>query len=1164
MRKKFTILTAALALLAMLAVPKGGWGQTTTLVSGSGSSGYAVPDGWTTSGTVEGGQYLKFDDGTITSPQFEPHNELSFSYSVATFGSGTNHPLTIRILNASTNAVILEQTTVTPTSSSYTSPESPLSLGDVTVAFKIQMYGPTGKGVRLRNYSVTGTPAGDIPTTYTVTYNGNGNTSGDVPVDNNEYDEENNTVTVLGNTGGLAKTGHTFNGWNTAANGSGTSYAADDQFTISANTTLYAQWSPNKYSYTLNVTGTEHPEEAVGIYVDNQTGWESGGQIEYGQQVTVSVSPLSGYTYTTTVTYGDNVNVPVVNDMFTMPAGDVAITVVLTPCVIWDLTTASYSSASTTSVTWSSDYVIMTNDKGDSQTNANSYLGGGDYTHTRFYSSQVLSFTPVLGYTIKSIEITAVNNYVAGFIENTWTNATIKNSGTKITVTPNNGNNPCSVVISKACRATSVTVNYEVSTLEPHDITNSINMVNGTVVASHSSAVEGTIVTLTVYPAAGYHLENVGYIDVVLSATPGTSVAITQVNDGTFTFTMPDEDVTVVALFTEYSGTYYTLVNSADDLIPGRHYIIASSKNAGAAYAMGAQNSGGYREQVAVNVVGNFIYGTPTGLREVVLSGDNTNLWTLYDDGTDAASQGYLYAGTSNALRCRTDNTSNDNGKWTISITEGVATIVSQISGTDVSNTIKYNAGSSRFSCYTPSSGMSLVYLFMKADETDYELYSNTSYNNLTIGELDIYTVHSPAVLNVTTLSNEGDHENLIIEDGGQLFASSQVAATVQKNIVAHGATPAAGGWNFIASPVAQNLTSNVLTGSGADLYYYEEANHMWRNYKINDNLDGFDFANGKGYLYANPANTTLSFAGLQRPSNESVTVPADNLSCAADVLTGFNLVGNPFPCKATLNRDYYAVNGSGLEAKTAEVVLDPCAGAMVQVSAENKVVTFTRVEPTTQQTSQPNQLQMTVAQQVMSRGTATSMVNDNAIINFNAGSRLEKFAFNADAAKLYIPQNGKDYAIVSAEGQGEMPVNFRANTDGQYTLTVNPEGVEMNYLHLIDNMTGNDVDLLATPSYTFNATTRDYESRFRLVFAANNENGVSAGSTTFAYFSNGNLVVNNEGNATLQVVDVMGRIVKSESINGSASINVNAAPGVYTLRLVNGNEVKTQKVVVR
>jgi hypothetical protein len=455
------------------------------------------------------------------------------------------------------------------------------------------------------------------------------------------------------------------------------------------------------------------------------------------------------------------------------------------------------------------------------------------------------------------------------------------------------------------------------------------------------------------------------------------------------------------------------------------------------------------------------------------------------------------------------------------------------------------------------------IYYEEIAPATIVTVYDEEVERSEDIENLEYVIVKAGGVLNFTGF-NYGTSANLIIEDGGQLFASSQVAATVQKNIVAHGATPADGGWNFIASPVAQNLTSNVLTGSGADLYYYEEASHMWRNYKINDNLDGFDFANGKGYLYANSANTTLSFAGLQRPSNESVTVPADNLSCAADVLTGFNLVGNPFPCKATLNRDYYAVNGSGLDAKTAEVVLDPCAGAMVQVSAENKVVTFTRVEPTTQQTSQPNQLQMTVAQQVMSRGTATSMVNDNAIVNFNAGSRLEKFAFNADAAKLYIPQNGKDYAIVSAEAQGEMPVNFRAANDGQYTLTVNPEGVEMNYLHLIDNMTGMDIDLLQTPTYTFNATTRDYESRFRLVFAANNENGVSAGSTTFAYFSNGSLVVNNEGNATLQVVDVMGRIVKSESINGSASINVNAAPGVYTLRLVNGNDVKTQKVVVR
>ncbi|MED1861831.1 InlB B-repeat-containing protein, partial [Brevibacillus reuszeri] len=78
---------------------------------------------------------------------------------------------------------------------------------------------------------------------YTVTYNGNGETSGAAPTDNGTYEQGDN-VTVLGN-GTLAKTGHTFAGWNTVANGSGTSYAAGSTLTMgTANVTLYAQWTP--------------------------------------------------------------------------------------------------------------------------------------------------------------------------------------------------------------------------------------------------------------------------------------------------------------------------------------------------------------------------------------------------------------------------------------------------------------------------------------------------------------------------------------------------------------------------------------------------------------------------------------------------------------------------------------------------------------------------------------------------------------------------------------------------------------------------------------------------------------------------------------------------------------------------------------------------------
>ena len=79
--------------------------------------------------------------------------------------------------------------------------------------------------------------------TYTVTYNGNGNTGGSVPVDSTNY-QPGQTVTVLGNTGNLVNTNFTFAGWNTQADGSGTTYAQGQTFaTGAANVTLYALWT---------------------------------------------------------------------------------------------------------------------------------------------------------------------------------------------------------------------------------------------------------------------------------------------------------------------------------------------------------------------------------------------------------------------------------------------------------------------------------------------------------------------------------------------------------------------------------------------------------------------------------------------------------------------------------------------------------------------------------------------------------------------------------------------------------------------------------------------------------------------------------------------------------------------------------------------------------
>ena len=145
----------------------------------------------------------------------------------------------------------------------------------------------------------------------------------------------------------------------------------------------------------------------------------------------------------------------------------------------------------------------------------------------------------------------------------------------------------------------------------------------------------------------------------------------------------------------------------------------------------------------------------------------------------------------------------------------------------------------------------------------------------------------------------------------------------------------------------------------------------------------------------------------------------------------------------------------------------------------------------------------------------------------------------------------------------GEMPLNFNATKDGSYTITINPEGVEMNYLHLIDNMTGADVDLLQTPEYTFTANITDYESRFKLVFFAD-EDGPSTGSGAFAYINNGNIIITADaGNATLQVIDMTGRIIVSRDSVHTVSTN-GMTPDVYVLRLIQGDKVQTQKIVIQ
>ena len=358
-------------------------------------------------------------------------------------------------------------------------------------------------------------------------------------------------------------------------------------------------------------------------------------------------------------------------------------------------------------------------------------------------------------------------------------------------------------------------------------------------------------------------------------------------------------------------------------------------------------------------------------------------------------------------------------------------------------------------------------------------------------------------------------------------------------------------GWQLIASPMADSVTptaSNGFLANTYDLYYFDQTGgdngKEWKNYKAhcNDAVNPFNaLVSGKGYLYANSGNVTLIFNGTPYSGNGQVTLTKTN-GCD---FSGWNLIGNPFSTAKTIgSKPFYRMNDLGTEIIAAtNPTIAAMEGIFVVANTNGETVTF--AESTKDHGSE---------ERIIINLCNNAAVIDRAIIRLGEGETLPKFQLRDNSTKIYIPQDGKDYAVVNADATGEMPVNFKAHENGIYTLTISaPLTSNLSPLTLIDNLTGAHIDLLTTPSYTFEAQTTDYASRFRLVFGASDTEEV------FAFVSDGQLIVNGEG--TLQIFDVLGHQLFAKQAPLTSNLSPLTSPGVYVLRLINGAEVKTQKI---
>ncbi len=1018
----------------------------------------------------------------------------------------------------------------------------------------------SGTTLTVPDYAVT--IGGTIATTYTVTYDCNGGTSG-CP--------ENATGIASGSSITLAaaptKTGSVFMGWNDGSN----TYDAGALYTVINTVTLTAQWavgglgeikfgsaSGSTAINSISVTGNDNLENTWTIttvlksgsgtgFSQNSSYSQVGSGSRYATSLTMTMTlptPTSGYAYQIT-------NFEAKFGGFSGDAGDITLKV-------------GESDVATGSLNGTTDVVVK---------NSSSAVGTVltvTVTNTNLrckvyyikYSYAQIALTPVI--------ITFNGNGGETENEETIYTQTVYD-GVATSLTANQFTYGSSIFAGW-----STTQNGEVVYADQAEVTlnadltlyaqwetgytamvdspiegGSVYIVTATGNEEIIEAAEGTEITLTYTANLGYAFSawNVYYTDENQQVVP------VEVNNNKFN--MPAYDVTISAGFEEV--TTYSLVTNVNQIVSGKHYIIASSATNGSAYAM-SNDKGNNRNQVAISVSNNTINGGVSGLYEFVING-SANAYTLYDKNEQNLNEnntyGYLYAASNSSNHLKTTsntNTAGDDGKWSITIGDGNAAVITA-QGTNSHNIMRYNSGSSIFSCY--ASGQAAVYLYVKVNDKDLEYYgSEITYEGTSITEGTI-TVGAGSVMTVPAGFTNNDPANLIIADGGILITkSSGVNATVKKNVEGAtnwgaGTSYDADGWYFIASPV-NGAAFPTGTVANQDIFQLDWANNKWLNlqYSGNNALLSAGFQRGTGYLYASKDGNTLSVAGEIKPLTEADTAKVILKT------TGWNLIGNPLTCKVKVDKAFSELNNaSGVTSKDANSTINPCQGIAVYGNA-GTTVTFTKAESQAAAApSNSNSLQMTLAKKVTSRGDVSTKVVDNAVVSFKESKCMPKFNMIGGNTKLFIPQDDEEYAVVFSDRQGDVPLNFKADELGTYTINFETSGrTSLQGIYLIDMLEEQEIDLSVEPSYTFIGSPADRAARFKIVFRTGFENSPN---DIFAYQNGNDIIVSGEGE--LQIFDVMGRMVSRQYVSGVEAINI-LTQGVYIMKLND----KTQKIVVR
>jgi hypothetical protein len=484
--------------------------------------------------------------------------------------------------------------------------------------------------------------------------------------------------------------------------------------------------------------------------------------------------------------------------------------------------------------------------------------------------------------------------------------------------------------------------------------------------------------------------------------------------------------------------------------------------------------------------------------------------------------------------------------------------------------------------------------------------------NKLTINSGKIFKIEAAKNLTVTgSIANSGGNAGLVLESNisgtaSLIHTTANVPATVKRYISGN-----AEDWHFLAAPVADQVIASSSwvpagtygNGTGYDLYVFDEPTPCWV-YQLNTAPTSTDenpnwptvhptvnFVSGRGYLYSVQAtNPTNQFAG--NLNNAAVSYAVTKNSTADPLLTGFNLIGNPYPSAidwkassgwtrsnlldsgggydmwiwnpATSNYGVYnslaatGTNGiSNFIAPMQGFFVRADSNASIQMTNDIRVHTNASnwFKPSADKNYEnPENIKIKIASQ-------SKLGSDEVLLQFGAASN------QAGAAKLYSTIKTAPSAYLTS-GEQELTVRYLTNTannpiiplafkpgsDGDYTMSIDFDAANYDFVVLEDTKTKVIHDLKDNPTYAFKATVTDAFDRFLLHFEAV---PITNNTLPILMYYNGNEIVFDAllvpDETTVEIFDILGRKILEKKIRGKT---------IHYLPFNNKNQVFIVKAV--